>query len=288
MTHMRLRYADRVFRGPLLLVLLVAGCDGLFKLGEVPAPDGDRCDYATLPDDGDEDMDTIINGLDRCPTVASEGDHDEDGDGTVDACDPCPMVEIAGTDDDCDLVGVACDVDDSTPHVQTFFGFGDAKGLSTSDVVIANDRLGLPSGSTVGSVRTTAAVSPIGRYETAGRVTQIDDAYRSIAITLTDTTTGFRYEGQLALDNAYAELVIQRDNVNLTSLSLSKPQSPEVAFQLFLEYDGVTLTARIVGDYEGSTSFVASLGPVTYGVTGNHDTSMPVNEVDYLRRIAPQ
>jgi hypothetical protein len=224
-----------VNRAAFWLVVLAAGCDGVFKLTELPRPpdaaadvmvDASLCEYATLSPNADKDMDGVINAIDPCPTVALEGSHDEDGDSIVDACDPCPMTIVAGDDLDCDLLGAACDPDDTVPHAQTFFGFGDTKGLSVGAVVVANDRVTGPSGVKSGSVLSSSPVSPIGRYEIVGHIRQIDAVYRSISLDFVDSGAGATYECQLSMDSGFASIDIQRNNVSLAlqMLGIRRPR----------------------------------------------------------------
>jgi len=67
------------------LVLVLAGCDTLLKLQQVPpidAPDA-FIDY-------DSDGDHVLDGDDNCPAIFNDDQVDTDGDGIGDACDPHP------------------------------------------------------------------------------------------------------------------------------------------------------------------------------------------------------
>jgi hypothetical protein len=281
-----------VHRAAPLLVLWAAACDGVFKLSPVPSPidgPGAGCDYlAPLPPNGDKDLDSEINSVDACPTVPDEGTHDEDGDLTLDACDPCPMLMVDGSDEDCDLVGAACDPDEAVPHEQTFFGFGDTKGLVTSSVTFVSDQLQGPSGAMSGSVMTTDVATPIARYEIGGTVHAIDSQFRSVTVDLLDVTTAGFFSLRLGLDDGYAALDIRQNNNVVIARALPMPTAFEVAFKLVVDYDGTLLKLTISGDFTSSVSMPAVLDTVRYGVTVFHDTGQNTLAVDYLRRIAPR
>jgi len=70
------------------LVLLVGGCDAVFRLNTVPEPDSERaltCEQMTMHD---EDGDGVDDACDDCPGIADPMQADGDKDGVGDACDP--------------------------------------------------------------------------------------------------------------------------------------------------------------------------------------------------------
>jgi hypothetical protein len=70
------------------LVLVVGGCDAVFRLDTVPAPDSERslsCKQKTMHD---EDGDGVVDACDDCPGIADPAQADVDSDGVGDACDP--------------------------------------------------------------------------------------------------------------------------------------------------------------------------------------------------------
>lgn len=298
-------------RGLLASVVVLCGCDGVFKLTEVPPPAADSagidaggidavsaCRYATVAADEpgkDEDGDGTINSLDPCPTVPGVTDHDEDADGIPDACDLCPTIVAAGDDADCDMVGAACDPDDSITHVQTIYGFGDAIGLSVYEVTVADDRVTGPTDPSGGDISTMAAVKPAGRYEISGHVRQIDASYRSIGIDFEDTEMGGHYELELGLDDVYWGVLITKDNATLTDpvTGLAKhdhgaPGLTELAYRIVVDYDGTRLTVTLSGDLTDTVSVAATLGSIRYGAGLYHDVPRSDLEVDWLRRVATE
>ena len=78
-------------------------------------------DVMTTPNDLDGD--TIPNAADNCPMVANTDQHDHDGDQIGDVCDNCPHVanpgQLAVLDND--LVGDACDPDNTRFDTQVYF-----------------------------------------------------------------------------------------------------------------------------------------------------------------------
>ena len=70
------------------LVLLVGGCDSVFRLNTVPELDSERalsCEQVTTHD---EDGDGIPDACDDCPGIPDPAQPDHDNDGVGDACDP--------------------------------------------------------------------------------------------------------------------------------------------------------------------------------------------------------
>ncbi len=289
-------------------MVVLFGCDGVFKLTEVPPPTMgadaanvdtvSACRYATIAADEpgqDEDGDSTINSLDACPTVPYASTHDEDMDGVFDDCDPCPTIVASGDDSECDLVGAACDPDDGAAHVQKLFGFGDAGGLQVYKVAITEDQAQGPSGATSGDISTLTAVTPVGRFEIRGRVHQIDADYRSIGIDFDEEGSGAHYEIDLGIDQLYWIFSISKDDVvvsdPITGPAKSEHGAPgltDVAFRIVVDYDGTTLTATLSGDLTASVSATVSLGNVRYGAGFYNDAPTSVIEVDWLRRVAPQ
>lgn len=287
-------------------VVVLCGCDGVFRLTELPPPAADAagsdavaaCRYAMVAaaEPGkDEDGDGVINSVDSCPTVPDAAEHDEDADGIPDGCDPCPMIVAAGDDADCDMVGAACDPDDSIPHVQTLYGFGDSIGLSVYAVTVADDRATGPTDPSGGDISTMTAVEPSGRYEISGHLRLIDASYRSIGIDFDDVEMGGHYELELGLDAGYWAVLITKDNVSLddpitgpAKHEHGAPGLAEVAYRIVVDYDGTRLTATLSGDLSDTVSATATLGNIRYGAGYFHDLPRSDIEVDWLRRVAAE
>jgi hypothetical protein len=68
--------------------LLACGCDVVFRIDELPAPDGPPSCGATTSHD--EDGDGVPDGCDVCPGIPDPAQMDADNDGVGDACDPDP------------------------------------------------------------------------------------------------------------------------------------------------------------------------------------------------------
>lgn len=276
------------------LLAVLSGCDGVFNIREVPPPadasiDAPMCRYlsvASAEPGQDEDDDMLINSVDPCPTVPFAGDHDEDGDGIPDDCDPCPMLQASGDDAECDLVGAACDPDDTVSHEQTIHGFGDSIDLGIDDLLLQDDQIRGPFAATFGRVLVIPPVSPIARYEIAGRIRAIDSVYRSISIDLVDQASGEGLECQLEMDSGYSTISISRADVDLATLALGPPMTDPVEYRLVAAYDGTQLTMSVTGNLIGMISAPVSLGSVRYGAGLYHNGSAAVVEVDYLRRVA--
>jgi hypothetical protein len=90
------------------------------------------------------------------------------------------------------------------------------------------------------------------------------------------------------MDSGFASIEIQRNNVTLSIQTLGDPTTTDIQFQLVVDYDGSVLTLRVNGDYTATTSAPVALGQVRYGFGTYDDASVPVVEVDYLRRVARQ
>jgi hypothetical protein len=86
-----------VGRWPAAAWLLACGCDVVFRIDELPAPDAP-------------------------PSCADASSHDEDGDGVPDGCDLCPGIpDPTQADADTDGVGDACDPDPSAAQRIAWF-----------------------------------------------------------------------------------------------------------------------------------------------------------------------
>ena len=65
---------------------------------------------AYVDPNADDDLDTVLNGVDNCPTLSNPDQHDEDVDLVGDRCDNCPSIaNLEQADGDRDDVGDPCD-----------------------------------------------------------------------------------------------------------------------------------------------------------------------------------
>lgn len=77
-----------------LWLLVLGGCDRLFGLDTVPAPDIDApTTGCMLGSAHDDDGDCVADAVDNCPGMPNPAQHDQDDDKIGDVCDPDPLTK---------------------------------------------------------------------------------------------------------------------------------------------------------------------------------------------------
>ncbi len=286
---------EMTYRGLLLgLVACTAGCDRVFEFNEHSAP---MTCSAPLAPDGDEDHDSILNGVDACALVPNQEDHDEDLDGALDACDLCPHLDPDGEDLDCDGLGAACDPDETVAHVQQFFGFGTGLGLDLDSAVIENDVLRAPIDSTAqiaGSARVKGRVPAAGTYELTGRFLRTThpptNDFGYIALRF-DPSLSNQYLARISGGESggpYGNFQIQLNDQTIATMPIG-PLPTDGAFTLRVTISATEISASITGFTTAtiSTPLPAPLGDLEYWIESYHDVGSDfVAELAYLRRVA--
>lgn len=290
-----MRYDDEM-RWPLVLGLVaVTGCDRLFEFNADPV--AATCAEPLAPD-GDEDHDSVLNGVDACPRVANQEAHDEDQDSTLDACDLCPQLVTAGADVDCDGLGAACDPDDTIPHIQEFFGFGSSRGIRLAEATVANDVLQLPIPSTAqiaGSGHVDAPVDGDGTYEITGRFRRTthppatDFGYVALRFTPLQGTVDYlaRISGGDS-GGPYGYFQIQENGVSVAETSIGTLPL-DGAFTLRVTITATTMDATLTGFATATLTvpLTAPMGTVEYWIEAYHDVGSDfVADIASLRRVA--
>lgn len=272
-----------------------AGCDQVFGLTQIAPPT--VCPYAVSMPGDDRDNDGIPDDVDPCPLVANHDPHDEDGDGIPDACDPCPHLPIDSADADCDMIGAACDPDDTVPHRQWFYAFHNTSGLALYQSTVADGQLQLPlSGQNYGEAFAVPHVSANGTYEIAGTLSGLDGSYMEMSLIFAQDA-GLSapipyYEVSIRNNTApgqYPVFLIEDSDEDLASIRQDELPST-IAFRITATITDTTLDATLDGFTKARlAATITALPQFVYGIDlFRSDTDSPhALRVDYLRRVAP-
>jgi hypothetical protein len=282
-------------RVAVVAVVASTGCDDVFDLTYVAPPDaaiGSVCPYVVTMPDADRDNDGIPDAIDPCPLVPNHDPHDEDGDGIPDVCDPCPHLAVVSEDADCDMIGAACDPDDTVPHRQWFHAFHNANGLALFKSTVAGGQLRLPlQNEHYGEAFALPTVRANGTYEIAGTLSGLDQSYMEMSLIFApelELGEAPYYEVTLRND-VMGVFAIDRADQDLASIRLGGLPST-VQFHIAATITDTTLEASLSGFTTARlTAAIPTLTDFLYGVDlYRYDTGSGLDlRVDYLRRVAP-
>lgn len=254
------------------LVLLVGGCDSVFRIDPVPYVDSERalsCEQVTA--------------------------HDEDGDGIPDACDDCPGIpDPMQPDGDKDGVGDACDPSATTrEHIAWFDSFAEAGASNawktkSGSWAFDGESIAYSSVSDAGYFTIDAAVRPAPPYtvEVGLTIDQIDPQGSVFDVFGDDDVPcGVIRHDPTSTDAVRVDDVASTRN---TETPMTQQLHAGQRLRITLAYDPTTEAACSTTDRDTHTTAAAQLPlqSVAEGHFGFTDERLPVH-VEYVAVYAP-